>query len=117
MRKPIPTDPLNVYGRTKLAGEKLIAASGCVYLILRTTWVYDIRGKNFLRTALRLAREREELRMVGDEHGSSNLGPYHRREHRSNRHPARARALCVGMGTKRHLSPYRRRPDDLGWLR
>ncbi len=65
-----PTGPLNVYGRTKLAGERLIAASGCAYIILRTTWVYDIRGKNFLRTVLRLAREREELRMVGDQHGA-----------------------------------------------
>ena len=64
------TGPLNVYGRTKLAGEQFIAASGCAHLILRTTWVYDIRGKNFLRTALRLAREREELRMVGDQHGA-----------------------------------------------
>jgi dTDP-4-dehydrorhamnose reductase len=65
-----PTGPLNVYGRTKLAGEQLIAASGCSHIILRTTWVYDIRGKNFLRTVLRLAREREELRMVGDQHGA-----------------------------------------------
>jgi dTDP-4-dehydrorhamnose reductase len=65
-----PTGPLNVYGRTKLAGEQFIAASGCPYIILRTTWVYDIRGKNFLRTVLRLAREREELRMVGDQHGA-----------------------------------------------
>jgi dTDP-4-dehydrorhamnose reductase len=64
------TGPLNVYGRTKLAGELAIAASGCAHIILRTTWVYDIRGKNFLRTALRLAREREELRMVGDQHGA-----------------------------------------------
>ncbi len=65
-----PTAPLNVYGRTKLAGEQLIAASGCAHIILRTSWVYDIRGKNFLRTTLRLAREREELRMVGDQHGA-----------------------------------------------
>ncbi len=65
-----PTGPLNVYGRTKLAGEQLIAASGCAHIILRTTWVYDIRGKNFLRTVLRLAREREELRMVGDQRGA-----------------------------------------------
>lgn len=64
------TGPLNVYGQTKLAGEQTIAASGCAHIILRTTWVYDIRGKNFLRTALRLAREREELRMVGDQHGA-----------------------------------------------
>src|SRR5271166_300318 len=65
-----PTGPLNVYGRSKLAGEQMIAASGCDHIILRTTWVYDIRGKNFLRTVLRLAREREELRMVGDQHGA-----------------------------------------------
>lgn len=65
-----PTGPLNVYGQTKLEGEQLIAASGCAHIILRTTWVYDTRGKNFLRTALRLAREREELRMVGDQHGA-----------------------------------------------
>ena len=45
-------------------------ASGCAHIILRTTWVYDIRGKNFLRTVLRLAREKEELRMVGDQYGA-----------------------------------------------
>jgi dTDP-4-dehydrorhamnose reductase len=65
-----PTAPLNVYGQTKLQAEQLISASGCAHIILRTTWVYDVRGKNFLRTALRLAREREELRMVGDQHGA-----------------------------------------------
>jgi dTDP-4-dehydrorhamnose reductase len=65
-----PTAPLNVYGQTKLEGEQAIAASGCAYVILRTSWVYDIRGKNFLRTVLRLAREREELRMVGDQFGA-----------------------------------------------
>jgi dTDP-4-dehydrorhamnose reductase len=64
------TGPLNVYGRSKLEGEHAIAASGCAHVILRTSWVYDIRGKNFLRTVLRLAREREELRMVGDQFGA-----------------------------------------------
>lgn len=64
------TAPLNVYGQTKLAGEQAIAATGCPHIILRTTWVYDIRGKNFLRTVLRLAREREELTMVADQHGA-----------------------------------------------
>lgn len=65
-----PTAPLNVYGRTKLEGEQAIAASGCAHIILRTSWVYDIRGKNFLRTVLRLAQERDELRMVGDQIGA-----------------------------------------------
>jgi dTDP-4-dehydrorhamnose reductase len=65
-----PTGPLNVYGRTKLAGERNIAASGCAHIILRTSWVFDIRGKNFLRTILRLAREREELSIVDDQFGS-----------------------------------------------
>lgn len=65
-----PTGALNVYGRTKLQGEQGIIASGCAHLILRTSWVYDSRGKNFLRTVLHLAREREELRMVDDQHGA-----------------------------------------------
>lgn len=65
-----PTGPLNVYGQSKLAGEQALAATGCPHIILRTTWVYDIRGKNFLRTVLRLAREREELTMVADQHGA-----------------------------------------------
>lgn len=63
-------NPLNAYGKSKLAGEQAIAGSGCAYIILRTSWVYDTRGKNFLRTVLRLARNREELRMVDDQHGA-----------------------------------------------
>jgi dTDP-4-dehydrorhamnose reductase len=62
--------PLNVYGRTKLAGEQAIQAIGVPHLILRTSWVYGARGKNFLRTVLRLAREREELHMVDDHIGA-----------------------------------------------
>jgi len=65
-----PTCPLNVYGQSKVEGEQLIAASGCPYIILRTSWVYDTRGKNFLRTVLRLAQERKELRMVADQYGA-----------------------------------------------
>ena len=64
------TGPLSVYGETKLEGDQAIMASGCAHIILRTTWVYDVRGKNFLRTVLRLAREKEELRMVGDQFGA-----------------------------------------------
>lgn len=65
-----PTNPLNIYGRTKVAGEWAIANSGCDHLILRTSWVYSPRGSNFLRTILRLAREREELRIVNDQIGA-----------------------------------------------
>jgi dTDP-4-dehydrorhamnose reductase len=63
-------NPINVYGASKLEGERVIAASGCRYLILRTSWVYGPRGKNFALTMLRLARERPELRVVDDQLGA-----------------------------------------------
>ena len=63
-------NPLNVYGQTKLEGEQAIAAAGIDHLILRTSWVYGMRGKNFLLTMLRLARERDALRVVSDQHGA-----------------------------------------------
>jgi dTDP-4-dehydrorhamnose reductase len=62
-------NPINVYGRTKLAGDEAIAAVGGEYLILRTSWVYGARGSNFLLTMLRLAKERPELRIVDDQTG------------------------------------------------
>ena len=65
-----PTNPLNVYGSSKLAGERSIAASGIPHFIFRTSWVYGATGRNFLLTILRLAREREHLRIVGDQHGA-----------------------------------------------
>ena len=64
------TNPLNVYGSSKLAGEQAIAAVGVSHLILRTTWVYGMHGKNFLRTVMRLAQERDELRIVADQFGA-----------------------------------------------
>lgn len=64
------TGPLNVYGRTKLAGEEALAATGAAHVIFRTSWVYGPRGKNFLLSVLRMAREREVLRIVADQHGS-----------------------------------------------
>ncbi len=63
-------NPQSQYGRSKLAGEDAIRASGCDHLILRTSWVYTSRGKNFLKTILRLAGEREQLRIVGDQRGA-----------------------------------------------
>jgi dTDP-4-dehydrorhamnose reductase len=63
-------NPINVYGRTKAAGENAIKASGCRYLILRTSWVYAARGKNFLRTMLRLASSEKPLRIVNDQIGA-----------------------------------------------
>jgi dTDP-4-dehydrorhamnose reductase len=63
-------DPVNVYGMTKLAGDRAIQAVGGDYLILRTSWVYGARGNNFLLTMLRLAGERPELRIVDDQIGA-----------------------------------------------
>ena len=63
-------NPINVYGRTKLAGEQNIKATGCRHLILRTSWVYSSRGQNFIKTILRLAQQREELRIVADQIGA-----------------------------------------------
>ena len=65
-----PTGPLNVYGQTKLEGEQAIAASGCQYLNFRTSWVYAANGNNFLKTMLRLAKDRETLNVVADQWGA-----------------------------------------------
>lgn len=65
-------DPINTYGATKLAGEKAIAAVGAPHLILRTSWVFGRRGRNFFSTIIDLAREREELRVVEDQIGKPN---------------------------------------------
>lgn len=62
--------PLNVYGATKLEGERLIQQSGCKHLIFRTGWVYGARGSNFAKTMLKLARERDNLNVIDDQIGA-----------------------------------------------
>ena len=64
------TAPLSVYGRTKWEGEQAIRTSGCHHLILRTSWVYSARGGNFAKTMLRLAAERDELKVINDQIGT-----------------------------------------------
>jgi dTDP-4-dehydrorhamnose reductase len=63
-------NPINVYGKTKLGGERAIQESGALHLILRTEWVYATEGRNFLLTILRLATQKQELRIVADQIGS-----------------------------------------------
>ena len=62
-------NPLGTYGRTKLAGDEAVRAVGGAHLIFRLCWVYGARGQNFMLTMIRLAREREKLRVVGDQVG------------------------------------------------
>jgi len=91
-----PTCPINVYGESKLAGEKAIQGSDCRFLILRTSWVYGPRGSNFMLTMLRLARERPELRVVDDQIGAPTSSLAIAR--------ATAQLLRPGAGGLYHLS-------------
>jgi dTDP-4-dehydrorhamnose reductase len=78
--------PLSTYGRTKLAGEQAIQSTECRYLILRTSWVFGLHGANFMKTMLRVGKERPELRVVADQVGAPTW----------TRHLADATALVAG---------------------
>jgi len=69
-KEDAPTNPLNAYGRTKLAGENQIRLSGCKHLIFRTSWVYGMRGSNFAKTMLQLAQTRDTLKVINDQIGA-----------------------------------------------
>ena len=74
-REEDPCAPASVYGQTKREGELAIAAAGPRHYILRTSWVYGLRGRNFLATMARLAGERPELRVVDDQIGAPTTSP------------------------------------------
>ena len=69
-------NPINAYGRSKLAGERAIQSSGCDFIILRTSWVYASRGSNFLQTIIRLAKEKNELNIIDDQIGTPTWARY-----------------------------------------
>lgn len=70
------TNPVNVYGKTKLEGELAIRSSGCNFIILRTSWVYASRGNNFLKTIIRLSKDKNELQIIDDQYGTPSWSRY-----------------------------------------
>ncbi|MGY3727797.1 MULTISPECIES: dTDP-4-dehydrorhamnose reductase [Cobetia] len=69
-REDSPTAPLSVYGESKLVGDEAVLASGCRHLVFRTSWVYAARGNNFMKTMLKLGRDRDALNIVNDQIGA-----------------------------------------------
>ncbi len=88
------SNPINTYGRTKLAGEQAVQSSGCAHLIFRTSWVYASRGQNFLLTMLKLVQERKTLSVVDDQIGAPT----------SARLIADTTAMCVQQAVKEKFS-------------
>ena len=102
-------NPLNVYGSTKLAGERAIQATGCDALVFRIGWVYSRHGKNFLNTMLRLALERQRLDVVSDQHGTPTSAEFVAdvtalaiRQHCAGRLPAGTYHLAAAGSTNWH---------------
>ncbi|HAP27075.1 MAG TPA: dTDP-4-dehydrorhamnose reductase [Achromobacter sp.] len=87
-------NPINVYGATKLAGERAIAASGCEAFVLRCSWIHSLHGRNFFRTILNLARSRESLNVVADQHGTPTPASL----------IAQTTVLCIARHRQRTLS-------------
>ena len=104
-----PTGPLSVYGATKLEGDLAIAATGVQHLIFRLQWVWGTRGGNFVRTMLKLSREREELKIIDDQVGAPTWSRHIARDH-----CRRRRSLA---GPVRRLPSGRRRRDQLARVR